>query len=563
MLALVAIIAGSVITGYSAYKIHALRRGRGRKLRDMEILRRLDIPPKKQVRVWSFLMVLGLVLLTPGLGYLLSIDPISGSGGEAPYSNLRASPSSSPTMVPPSEKLDNTPRTLNDEGFSRIFFASSGGGSSRRSSSGGSKTTSPSSSSETATRVEGSSGGGDSTAHVSLLNDDAKVSGAGLASSGPEIDTASETTTKASVAKSEDRTSKTEPKPTESSTESAKIDKAPEKTSAQGAPELSEISGETKPTPTRSAIFESELEKKATSSTLGYSAAETVPKSNPFETLTASVTDVESEKSIFFDASEPSMGVSLAESNYSETVTKTTATDEQEKRAAPDISPDPAAKIVTESNSSATLVQPIIVESEDEKNTAPETSVFSEIGDELDSTSSTTSAQNSDYEVGSDLPTTSPASAASDLIGEPDRSRPTPTIEDPATSSISDPPATLAEKTELQIDEVKKLKFKEVPTSSTDGNGNDSVEGTEPTNNSLPNLDGPFGNFQTGPRLDTFGKGFDFDTEFENFTLTPGLVTRNEKNNTSSSVPIMEFEKIDLGSDFRGGFGLTPASPFG
>ncbi len=321
MLALVTIVAGSVITGYSAYKIHVLRRGRGRKLREMEILRRLDIPPKKQVRVWSFLMVLGLVLLTPGLGYLLSIDPISGSGGEAPYSNLRASPSSSPTMVPPSEKLDNTPRTLNDEGFSRIFFASSGGGSSRRSSSGGSKTTSPSSSSETATRVEGSSGGGDSTAHVSLLNDDAKVSGAGLASSGPEIDTASETTTKASVAKSEDRRSKTEPKPTESSTESAKIDKAPEKTSAQGAPELSEISGETKPTPTRSAIFESELEKKATSSTLGYSAAETVPKSNPFETLTESVTiDVEPEKN-----------------------------------TAPDITGDSAVKTVPESNSSATF----------------------------------------------------------------------------------------------------------------------------------------------------------------------------------------------------------------
>jgi len=529
MLALVAIIAGSVITGYSAYKIHALRRGRGRKLRDMEILRRLDIPPKKQVRVWSFLMVLGLVLLTPGLGYLLSIDPISGSGGEAPYSNLRASPSSSPTMVPPSEKLDNTPRTLNDEGFSRIFFASSGGGSSKRSSSGGSKTTSSSSSSETATRVEESSGGGDSTAHVSLLNDDAKVSGAGLASSGPEIDTASETTTKASVAKPEDRRSKTEPKPTESSTESAKIDKAPEKTSAQGAPEPSEISGETKPTPTRSAIVESEPEKKTTSSTLGYSAAETVPKSNPFETLTESVTiDVEPEKN-----------------------------------TAPDITGDSAVKTVPESNPAETFTEPVIAESEDEKNKTPETSVFSEIGDEPESPSSTISPEPYDSGVESGLPATTPASAASDLIEEPDLSRSTPTIENPATSNISDPPAVPAAKTELQIDEVKKLKFKEVPTSSTDGNGNDSVEGTEPTNNSLPNLDGPFGDFETGPRLDTFGKGFDFDTEFENFTLTPGLVTRNEKNNTSSSVPIMEFEKIDLGSDFRGGFGLTPASPFG
>jgi hypothetical protein len=529
MLALVAIIAGSVITGYSAYKIHALRRGRGRKLRDMEILRRLDIPPKKQVRVWSFLMVLGLVLLTPGLGYLLSIDPISGSGGEAPYSNLRASASSSPTMVPPSEKLDNTPRTLNDEGFSRIFFASSGGGSSKRSSSGGSRTTSASSSSETVTRVDESSGGEDSTTYVSLANDVSEISGAELTSSGPEIDTASETTTKATATKFEDRKGETEPKPIEPLTESAKIDKAPEKISAQGGPEPSKVGGEAEPTPTKSVIVEPETEKETTSGTLGYSVAETVPKSTQTETLTESVTiDVEPEKN-----------------------------------TAPDITGDSAVKTVPESNPAETFTEPVIAESEDEKNKTPETSVFSEIGGEPESPSSTISPEPYDSGVESGLPATTPASAASDLIEEPDLSRSTPTIENPATSNISDPPAVPAAKTEPKIDEVKKLEFKEEPTSLIDGNGNDSGEGTEPTNNLLPNLDGPFGDFETGPRLDTFGKGFDFDTEFENFTLTPGLGTRTDKNGTPSSVPIMEFEKIDLGSNFRGGFGLTPASPFG
>jgi len=50
MLALAATITGIIITGYSAYKIQDARRGEGRKLRDMEVLRRLNVPPKKQVR---------------------------------------------------------------------------------------------------------------------------------------------------------------------------------------------------------------------------------------------------------------------------------------------------------------------------------------------------------------------------------------------------------------------------------------------------------------------------------------------------------------------------------
>jgi len=160
MLALVATIAGSVITGYSAYKIHTIRRGQDRKLRDMEVLRRLNISPKKQVRVWSLLMALGLVLLTPGLGYLLCCDQISGSGSDAPYSDLKSNPSGNPAIVPPSEKLDKTPRTVEDDesgtsGQPLIFFGSSGGGgSSRKSSSGGSSTASEPSSSENVTGTE-------------------------------------------------------------------------------------------------------------------------------------------------------------------------------------------------------------------------------------------------------------------------------------------------------------------------------------------------------------------------------------------------------------------------
>jgi hypothetical protein len=253
----------------------------------------------------------------------------------------------------------------------------------------------------------------------------------------------------------------------------------------------------------------------------------------------------------------------VPESTPSETSTEPVAIDvEPEKSTTPDISEYSAAKTVPESTSSETLTEPVIVEAENETSTAPKTAVFSEMYDELESPSSTISPEPSDSEVESDLQATAPSSAASDLDEEPDLSWLSPTIENPATSNKSDLPAIPAAKTEPQIDEVKKLEFKEDLAFDTNGTGNDSGDGTEPTNNLLPNLDGPFGDFETGPRLDTFGKGFDFETEFENFTSTPGLGMRTDKNGTSSSVPIMEFEKIDLGSDFRGGFGLTPGSPF-
>jgi len=584
MLALIATIAGSVVTGYSAYKIHTFRNGQGRKLRDMEVLRRLNIPPKKQVRVWSFIMALGLVLLTPGLGFLLSYDSISDDGGNAPYSNLRATTSGSPVVVPPSEKLDNTPRIVDkdESGTSgrTFFFASSGGGGSRKSSSGGSGTTSRSSSSENVTSTDEtssagydndtlSSGGEDSTYGVSDINETAEFSETKLASSGPKIGATSEMTANTTAAESENLKSETETTPIFDRTKSAKIDAVPEKTSAEGASEPSEVAGKTELAPTEAstepAIIDSAPEKRTVPDTSGYSVDGREPKSNPTETQTEpAIIKAAPEKRTAADTTGYSVVETLPESTAPETLTESAVIDiGPEKSTAVDTSEYSVAESVPESTPTETKTEPEVIESVPEKTTAPDTSGFSETGDEFESPSSTTLSEPSDSEVGSDLPETSPLSTVSDLGDEPDRSWLSSAIENPATNSISDPAAFPAEETESQIDEVKKLEFKEENTSKTNGTGNDSVEGTELANNLLPNLEGPFGDFETGPRLDTFGKGFDFDTEFINFTPVSRPEMGIDKNDTSSSVPIMEFEKMDLGSNFGGGFGLTPSSPFG
>jgi hypothetical protein len=606
MLALLAIIAGSVITGYSAYRIHAIRRGRGRKLRDMEVLRRLDVPPKKQVRIWSFLMILGLVLLTPGLGYLLSLDPISGSGVDATYSDLVASsPSGSPVVVPPSEKLDKKPRIVDEDEFgssSRTFFASSGGGSSKRSSSGGGGTTSRSTSSENVTGVNESSGGEYSITYVSKINDSTEISEKESASSGPEIDTASEATTTKS-AESEDRNDETGPKQTETLTESAKIDKAPEKISAQGASEPSEV-GETEPTlaeaSTESIIVEADPEKEKAIVSSGYSVAETVLKSTPSETLNEpAIIGARPEDSIFSEASEPSRNETMSEADSVETSTEgviidsaqetlifSEASEPSKDETMPEADPaetstegvivDSAQEPLIFSEASEpsrnetmagadpaeTSTKDVTIDTEPEKSRATESAASSEMEGEYEPPSSKISPKPSDFEGESDLAETTPSFAASDQGEEADLSRLIPTIEDPAENNNSDQSAKPSMKTGPRIGGVKKLEFKEGLASLTNGIGNDSGDGTEAENELLPNLDGPFGDFETGPRLDTFGQGFDFEM-FQNFNSTTGIGKRADKNVTSSPVTIMEFEKIDLGSDFHAGFGLTPTSPFG
>ena len=52
------------------------------------------------------------------------------------------------------------------------------------------------------------------------------------------------------------------------------------------------------------------------------------------------------------------------------------------------------------------------------------------------------------------------------------------------------------------------------------------------------------------------------DAEFKNFGSANRLGMGIDKNGTQRPVMIMEFEKIDLESNFRQGLGLTPTSGF-
>ncbi len=573
MLALVATIVGSAIAGYSAYKIHIARTGQDRKLRDMEVLRRLNIPPKKQVRVWSFLMVLGLVLLTPGLGFLLSYDPVS---GDAAYSNLRSIPSGNPMVVPPSERLDNTPRIVDKDESSRTVFFASSGGSSKRSSSGGGGTKSVSSSSENATSVDETSskgydndtlfsGGDGSTYYVSEINETAEISETGptftetLTDSG-KIDTVPEKTSVGGASEPPEIGGETEPILTETSAGPVVIDAATEISAALGASGSSVSENVPKSTETlaESAIIDAASEKRTATDVVGHLAAGTEPVSTSAETST---------EPVVFDAGSEERRVSYT-SGYSvdETEPLSTSAETSTEPEVVDIESEKgnsAAETKSASTLSDTFTEPVAVNAEPEKSTVLETYSSSEIGDEFESPSPATSSEPSDSEVESDLPVTSPSSAASDLVEEPDLAWLSSAIEISATGGISDQAAVPAAKTEPQIDEVKKLEFKENPTSETNSTGNDSGDGTEPAANLLLDLDGPFGDFETGPRLDTFGKGFDFDTEFKNFASTSQSGMGIDNNDTSSPVSIMQFEKIDLGSTSRGGFGLTPTSPFG
>ncbi|HOO54648.1 MAG TPA: hypothetical protein PLM24_01840 [Methanothrix sp.] len=522
MLALLATIAGLVITGYSASKIYSTRKGQGQKLRDMEVLRRLNIPPKKQVRAWSLLMLLGLVLLTPGLGYLLSYDPISSDGKDIASSNLKATPLGTPVMVPPSEKLDKTPRIVDKDGSSSagFFLSSGGGGGSKRSSSGGSKTNSDPTPTESATKTD---------EHEAF----------------------------AAAAKSDDLKGDTELKATRPLTGSDKIDTAPEKISAPVAKETSKLLDEMKPALTDEAVVdEGGHEKIPAAYVSGYSVAESEPSEKFTEPV---VIDAAPEKR----TSPVATGYSVAESEPSEKFTEPESIDAApengsvkyaagylEAEIEPELTP-----AETEDGSEA-------AKAEIEEGPFLNGSGSSEIGEELGSSSTPPSGEPYDAEVELALPATYPASINSDLGEDPDVSQVTSETEDPASGSITGLPVPPAAETGPQIDEVKKLEFKDDPKSEMETTGNDSDE-KKPAESLLPNLDGPFGDFKTVPRLDTLGKGFTFGEEFENFTSISRPGTGVDRNSTLNAVQMMKFEKIDLGSNFRGGSGLTPSSPFG
>ncbi len=505
-LALVATIAGSIITVYSAYKIHAIRGGQGRKLRDMEVLRRLNISPKKQVRVWSFLLALGLVLLTPGLGYLLCCDQISGSGGDAPYSYLRANPSGDPTAVPLSEKLDKTPRTVEKGGFgsSGLTFFPSGGGSSRRSSSGGGSTKTASSSSENVTGIDEramdndtlSSGGDDPGRKAPEADDAAEISETESGSSDPEIDAPSEM--KGPVPRFESGDGETEPAMAESRAETVRVEAAPEKTSAEIASEIPDPVGRAEP-----ALASSEVTD----------AGPLVPATPGYSREESAAVDVAPEKRSVPATTEPLMAETVPMSDPAERARAPPADESGAKRG------------------------------ED-----PDAEGSSLMGDGLD----TPSPEPSDSEAGPDLQEESTVSEGEEgtdpslllsVIGDPG-------AEDPMAEGASDPPEVPG--TGPEIGEVKRLVFKEEPESEANRTGLAET-----------GLDLPFGDSGMQPGLDAPGEGFDLDTEFKDFRSGSRSATGIDVNGTLKTVPIREFEKIDLSSNFRRGSGLTPSSPFG
>ncbi len=530
MLALLAIIAGSVITGCSAYKIHALRRGRGRKLRDMEVLRRLDMPPKKQVRFWSALLVLGLVLLTPGLGYLLAVEPISITGGDAPYSNLRATPSGTPATAPLSEKLDKTPRTVEKEGSgSSGFFSSSGGGaSSKRSSSGGGGGSSGSSTKEENTSVieippagrdysAGESSNPISYAHETNETSDVKADESG--STDQKVDEPSET--KANDTKLDEGESEGEP--------TTLKDRTP--TSAKIEPSIAEASTET-------AIIGVSREKSTVPAFSGYSKEVIVSEEiAPKEILSEEVAPEKIGR-----------GSDQAEAPASPVVVEAAS----EKRTVPQTPEYPIEETVPEPTSEEESSESAAPEIDLDESPSPDAVASS---DEFKSPSPAPSSKPLGSEPESETKTAPAAPEAS----EGDLSRIKSTVEDPAKSESSEIPSA---QTEAPAEEVKKLVFDEGSTQDTNGTANISAEKSGEGETALPNLDGLFGDFNATSGSYVFGGDSDFMSRFQDFTSNAQTGTGTAKNGTLNPVSLLEFEPIDLRSNFQSESGLTPTTPF-
>jgi hypothetical protein len=483
MLALLATVAGSLIAGYSAYKILTTQKGRGRKLRDMEVLRRLNIPPKKQARVWTFLMALGIVLLTPGLALLLSSDPISGAGGYKSPSNLRASTSSeSPVMVPPSEKLDKTPRTVEKGGSgssgSPVFFSSSSGG---RSSGGGGTSTEPSADEKVAEIDEPSQ-------------------------NSPAIDQAPDIL--------EVRSAQRGPK----------IEREPEKTEKAYASEPLESKGDKGPEPRTAALIRAPPEEGSA---------------------------LEDEKRVLDGSDCPE-----EEPTPTKPQTATAVVDVgPEKKTAPEISRQAAASIDPEPESKTSQAQEGVMEDDAEIGEYPQGSDPLATGD-LSETASTAEPFEDEVEV--ELAEPSPPTEAFeegdgvDLTGPANASDGLPTGE---AVIAAVPPA------QTKTDGVKRLVFKEDPSRETESTGNLSGEGIVPPNESLLNLTETPLEEGTAGAIEGFSRSLEFGKEFDNFTMQFQPWMGTDRGGASKPVSIIEFEKIDLGSNFGGGFGLTPTSP--
>jgi hypothetical protein len=559
MLALLTIIAGSAIAGYSAYKIHAIRRGRGRKLRDMEILRRLDIPPKKQVRIWSALLVLGLVLLTPGLGYLLSVDPISGSGGGAPYSNLRATPSGTPATVPPSEELDKTPRIVEKDGSgsSGFFFPSAGGGgaSSKRSSSGGGSSSS-STKEENTTAIEISPEGRDDDTRYSdgsyahETNETSEITAAGSDPTDSKAGESSET--KANDAELDGGGGETQP---------ATLKDMPQ-TSAEIEPPLAEVSAET-------AIIGVSREKSTVPAFSGYLeenivseeilpekivSEEILPEKIVPEKIVSEEILPEKIVSEEIAPAEIGRGPDPRVASASDVVVETAA----EKRTVP---------LAPKYHIDETVPGPVTEEAPSEPGGAdvdideipsPDAAASS---DEFGSAPHAPSSETPGPEPESETKETPVASGASEDEDDPDLTRITSMVEDMAKSES---PEIAAEQpgTKPRTEEVKMLVFGESLTPETNGTANLSAEKGGEGEAVVPNLESLFGDLNATSGSYVLEGGSDFMSRFQEFTSDDQTGMGTAKNDTLNPVPLLKFETIDLRSNFQSGSGLTPSSPF-
>ena len=547
MLALSAIIAGSVMTGYSAYRIHAARRGKGRKLRDMEVLRRLNIPPKKQARVWSVLMVLGLVLLTPGVGLLLKSDRTSGDGGELSPSSFRPAPSGSPILAPPSEKMDKTPRDV-DEGVSSslvsgVAFASSGGGGKSSSSGGGGGRSSTASAKDDAAEAdeaaevvydeaERSPKGNDSTYRPSRANETPEIYKADSASDLPRIGEDGGTKTR-SIKPEVSETRRGSENLSSSSSELA------EGPAAAGASDSSDVEEAlTEPSsPVDESVVEGGGDEVAVPDLSRPTTAKSVPSPSAGETRTeAEVADVAREKSTVSD--DPGRLASGAATipTSAEAKTESAAIDvAREKRTDPNGSRRSAAVGAGDAIEMGAGVE----------RTAPPNLSGSSVAKEEFDRSTTSSPEADEGRSQEETPLgpedLDPAAETHDSIK----------IEDPSAMTT-----VLALDPGPKVEDVKRLQFREENRSETLAMGN--LSGDEPSLSESWGLNGSTG---TEAGLAHSIRGFDFGAEFDNFASTtlPGIGT--QKNWTANPVMMMEFEKIDIESSFRRDLSFTPTSP--
>ena len=567
--ATIATIAGFIITGYSAYRIQAARRGKGRKLRDMEVLRRLNVPPRKQVRAWGFLLVLGLLLLSPSLGFLLSCDQTAGDGGIGECSNLRATPSGSPVTAPPSVKLDHTPRTFDEDGSNgramTIGGSSGGGGGGKKSSSGGGKTAPSTASPETATSdgnsgavpgaEAGSSDGGGSPSEVSGAEETPVIYKADPASDGPVVaaDSEGDGMPGADESVEESGEQKSPVVPQNGLDES---DGPAEIAPSDGGSELPEASMEAE-----AAEPEASKEYVAVESSAGDLPEEGVHPEDVDEGVQAGDLPGEGVNPEDLDEGVPVQGAAGSDENRlqpgrSETESATIDA-AREKRTAPDASRLSAAQSLPGSSSAEVLREPAVLDPSSEERTLQE-------GPEPPETEFQATSDPSDSEFERELPKAEPPSAGiypaepigpAEAAGENDSE-----VEETDSSSIADP--TLEADPEIGLletnstinDEVKKLEFK--------ANIAGSASAYPSGNSSSSKLEGALNQSAGRPEVDVLGRRLDFDGELENFASFSQPEMGMERNNTSSSVMLMEFEGIDLGSKPRGGLGLTPTSPF-